>query len=170
MKKILVSLCLLALALSASAQVFNDVPAAWKWLSDREVAFSYDGRFSGDKDFAVDAKTHARRPAQAPAKYTEFPIRPEGAVNLTYSPDSTMLAFTRSNDLYVADIATGKETRLTYDGTDLILNGYASWVYYEEILGRASMYRAFWWSPDSRKIGFYRFDNTQVPMFPIYSP
>ena len=170
MKKFLVSLCLLALALSASAQAFTDIPYAWKWLSDREVAFSYDGRFSGDKDFAVDAKTHARRLAQAPAKYTEFPIRPEGAVNLTYSPDSTMLAFTRANDLYVADIATGKETRLTYDGTDLILNGYASWVYYEEILGRPSMYRAFWWSPDSRKIGFYRFDNTQVPMFPIYSP
>ena len=96
-------------------------------------------------------------------------MKPEGAVNLTYSPDSTRLAFTRDNDLYVVDITSGAETRLTFDGSDVILNGYASWVYYEEIFGRPSRYKAFWWSPDSKKIGFYRFDNSQVPMFPIYS-
>ena len=96
-------------------------------------------------------------------------MKPAGAVNMTYSPDSTKIAFTRDNDLYVVDIKSGVETRLTFDGSDVILNGYASWVYYEEILGRASRYKAFWWSPDSRKIGFYRFDNSEVPMFPIYS-
>ena len=50
------------------------------------------------------------------------------------------------------------------------MNGYASWVYYEEIFGRPSRYRAFWWAPDSKTIAFYRFDDTEVPMFPIYSP
>ena len=170
MKKIVLSFVLAALAFSASAQVYNDIPMSWKWLSSNEAIFTYDGRFTGDRDFALDAKTHKQRHATAPAKYSTFPIRPEGAVNLTWSPDSTMLAFTRSNDLYVVSIETGRETRLTYDGTDLILNGYASWVYYEEILGRGSQYKAFWWSPDSKKIGFYRFDNTNVPMFPIYSP
>ena len=91
-------------------------------------------------------------------------------VNETYSPDSSRVAFTRANDLWVADAATGVETRLTFDGSDVILNGYASWIYYEEIFGRPSRYRAFWWSPDSKKIAFYRFDNTHVPIFPIYSP
>ncbi len=91
-------------------------------------------------------------------------------VNVTPSPDSSMVAFTRSNDLWIRDIASGNETRITTDGSDLVLNGYASWVYYEEIFGRPSKYRAFWWSPDSRKLAFYRFDNSQVPMFPIYSP
>ncbi len=91
-------------------------------------------------------------------------------VNPTYSPDSTKIAFTRGNDLWVEDVATNREYRLTSDGSELILNGFASWVYYEEILGRASRYKAFWWSPDSRRIGFYRFDNTAVPYFPIYSP
>ena len=90
--------------------------------------------------------------------------------NVTKSPDGTMEAFTRDGDLWVRSVANGSETRLTSDGSDLILNGYASWVYYEEILGRASRYKAFWWSPDSKKIGFYRFDNSEVPMFPIYSP
>ncbi len=90
--------------------------------------------------------------------------------NPTPSPDGKMLAFTRDNDLWVRSVADSVDTRLTFDGSQLILNGYASWVYYEEILGRASNYRAFWWSPDSRKIGFYRFDNSDVPMFPIFSP
>ena len=91
-------------------------------------------------------------------------------VNATYSPDSTKVAFTSDNDLYVMSLADSSTVRLTSDGSDVVLNGYASWVYYEEIFGRPSKYRAFWWSPDSKKIGFYRFDNSLVPMFPIYSP
>ena len=92
----------------------------------------------------------------------------EGWVNPTYSPDSTKIAYTLDNDLYSIDVRTKKVVRHTFDGTNLILNGYASWVYYEEILGRPSKYRAFWWSPDSKMIAYYRFDDTNVPMFPIY--
>lgn len=91
-------------------------------------------------------------------------------LNVTPSPDSTMVAFTRDNDLWVRSVADSVETRLTFDGSDLVLNGYASWVYYEEIFGRSSNYRAFWWSPDSRRIAYYRFDNDSVPVFPIFSP
>jgi len=91
-------------------------------------------------------------------------------VNPTYSPDSTKIAFTADNDLYVMELPDSSVTRITGDGGELVLNGYASWVYYEEIFGRPSRYRAFWWSPDSRRLGFYRFDNSQVHMFPIYSP
>ena len=90
--------------------------------------------------------------------------------NVTPSPDGRKEAFTRGGDLWVRSLPDSTETRLTFDGSDLILNGYASWVYYEEIFGRASRYKAFWWSPDSQLLGFYRFDNSSVPMFPIYSP
>ena len=155
---------------SVFAQEYNPVPRAWKWVGDEEVMFSYLGIYHEGDAFLVNARTGEKNTeVSAPAKFSMFPVRPEGAVNLTYSPDSTKLAFTRDNDLYVVDIESGAETRLTYDGSDVILNGYASWVYYEEIFGRASRYRAFWWSPDSKKLGFYRFDNSQVPMFPIYS-
>ena len=155
---------------SAAAKEFESVPRAWKWLNNREAIFSYDGSFADSAAFVVDAVTGKQHTGvKAPAKYSDFPVKPEGGVNLTYSPDSTKIAFTRNNDLYVVDIASGAETRLTFDGTELILNGYASWVYYEEILGRSSNYKAFWWSPDSKKIGFYRFDNSEVPVFPIYS-
>ena len=170
MKKVLFILVALCMAVSAGAQEFNRVPVSWKWIGAEEVLFTYDGSFADSLGFAVNAKTGSvRTGVAAPAKFADFPVKPAGAVNLTYSPDSTKLAFTRDNDLYVVDVASGKETRLTFDGSDVILNGYASWVYYEEILGRSTRYKAFWWSPDSRKIGFYRFDNTEVPMFPIYS-
>ena len=150
---------------------FNNVPVAWKWVSGHEAVFTYDGTYEDSLTFAFDAATGRKTPGiTAPEKYIGFPIAPEGAVNMTYSPDSTMIAFTRDNDLYVTEISSGKEVRLTSDGSDLILNGYASWVYYEEILGRASEYKAFWWSPDGKRIGYYRFDNTEVPLFPIYSP
>ena len=170
MKKIITISVAVIVATAASAQEFNKLPRAWKWVSDTEAVFSYDGSYMDSTAFSVNARTGARREGiKAPEKFADFPVKPEGAVNLTYSPDSTKLAFTRDNDLYVVNIADGVETRLTHDGSDVVLNGYASWVYYEEIFGRPSKYRAFWWSPDSRKLAFYRFDNSQVPMFPIYS-
>ena len=170
MKRILMIMMSVIMTASVSAQEYNSIPRAWKWIGNEEVIFSYYGTYMEGDAFVLNVRTGKRSTeVTSPAKFPSFPVRPEGAVNLTYSPDSTKLAFTRDNDLYVVDIATEVETRLTFDGSDVILNGYASWVYYEEIFGRPSRYRAFWWSPDSKKIGFYRFDNSQVPMFPIYS-
>jgi dipeptidyl-peptidase-4 len=88
--------------------------------------------------------------------------------NPTFSPDGRKLAYTRDHNLYVLDLESGLERQLTSDGSEIIYNGYASWVYYEEILGRRSRYKAFYWSPDSRMIAFLRFDDRQVPTFPIF--
>ncbi|MFM8361860.1 MAG: DPP IV N-terminal domain-containing protein, partial [Haliscomenobacter sp.] len=88
--------------------------------------------------------------------------------NPVFSPDGQKIAYTRAGNLYVYDLASSQERALTTDGNTHILNGYASWVYWEEILGRASFYRAFYWSPDSRHIAFLRFDDRPVPEFPIY--
>ena len=87
--------------------------------------------------------------------------------NPTLSPDKSKVAFTRNNNLYYIDISTKKENQLTNDGNDSIMNGYASWVYTEEILGRASTYRTFWWSPDSKHIAFFRTDDSPVPVYII---
>ncbi|MFC2155067.1 DPP IV N-terminal domain-containing protein [Acidobacteriota bacterium] len=87
--------------------------------------------------------------------------------NPEFSPDGNKIAFTTENNLYCYNIKTGKTQQLTTDGSVDILNGYASWVYYEEILGRRGGYKAFWWSPDSTKIVFMRFDQGKVPIFPI---
>ena len=113
----------------SQAEEFGSVPAAWKWISGNEVVFTYDRTYTDSTAFSYNVRNRSvRYGVSAPEKYSSFPVTPEGGVNLTYSPDSTMIAFTRDNDLYVADIATGRETRLTFDGDELILNGYASWV------------------------------------------
>ncbi|MGP1566306.1 MAG: DPP IV N-terminal domain-containing protein, partial [Candidatus Cryptobacteroides sp.] len=162
-----IAIFIISLAWDLSAQVFNRLPDRWEWLDNKEVAFIYEG--SDDSlSFAVNAFYRTKRPYARPEKVEA--IVPEGAENVTLSPDSSKIAYTKANDLYVTDLTTGEEKRLTSDGSDVILNGYASWIYYEEIFGRPSKYKAFWWSPDSKKIAFYRFDNTKVPVFPIYSP
>ena len=89
--------------------------------------------------------------------------------NPTLSPDGNYVGYSKNNNLYTLSLATKKEVAITNDGATGILNGYASWVYFEEIFGRPTQYRAFWWSPDSKYISFMRFDERKVPMFPIYN-
>lgn len=79
------------------------------------------------------------------------------------SPDGKRVAFVRNNDLYVTEIATGREQRLTKDGGDNIINGTTDWVYEEEL----GLRDAFRWSPDSRRIAFWRFDQREVPVYPL---
>ena len=87
--------------------------------------------------------------------------------NPELSPDGNYIAFTRDNDLYTIRLSDKKEFRLTFDGSDVILNGYSSWAYMEEILGRSTNHKAYWWSPDSKTIAFFRSDDTEVPLFTI---
>lgn len=89
--------------------------------------------------------------------------------NPTFSPTGDWVAFTRDHDLFAIDLSAGKEYRFTNDGTDAVYSGYAAWVYYEEIFGRRTRHKAFWWSTDGNKLAFYRFDETNVPVFPIYN-
>jgi len=86
-------------------------------------------------------------------------------VNMRFAPGDRRIAYTKDRDLYYYDLDQKRETRLTFDATDKIYNGWASWVYYEEILGRASRYAAFWWSPDAARIAFLHTDDSPVPLF-----
>lgn len=88
-------------------------------------------------------------------------------VNARFSPDNNRIAYTKNKDLYVFDLVTNKEIRLTFDASDRIYNAYSSWVYMEEILDRPSRYAAFWWSPDGNKIAYLRTDETDVPLFTL---
>lgn len=83
-----------------------------------------------------------------------------------FSPDGSRIAFVRGFDLHVLDLATGRETALTRDGAEnVFLNGITDWVYWEEIWDRDAT--GFWWSPDSRRIAYYRFDEREVPVHPL---
>lgn len=88
-------------------------------------------------------------------------------VNARFSPEGKKIAYTKNKDLYVYDLITNRETRLTFDSSEKIYNGYASWVYMEEILGRQSRYAAFWFSPDGSKLAYLRTDDSDVPVFTL---
>ncbi len=104
----------------------------------------------------------------AEGSFKRLTATPGEEKNARFSPDGTRVAYTRDNNLFVVDIATGLEHQLTTDGSETVYNGWASWVYYEEILGRASRYAAFWWAPNSQMVAFLRFDDSPVPTFPLF--
>ncbi len=147
--------------------IVNSIMNPSKWIDKSNLIL---GKYEGGtyKEFIYNIDTKKITPYQS-KKMVNEKLDVLLGKNVTYSPDSTMVAFTKDNDLYSLDIATKKETRYTYDGSNTTLNGWASWVYYEEILGRSTRYKAFWWSNDSKKLAFYKFDDSKVPMFPIYN-
>jgi len=83
----------------------------------------------------------------------------------TASPDGKRVAFVRDGDLYVVEVETGRETRLTSSGSETLLNGRLDWVYEEELGGRSG--QAFAWAPDSRAIAYLQLDQSPIIPFPI---
>ena len=78
-----------------------------------------------------------------------------------FSPDGRMVGFVRDHNIYVTDLATGTETALTTDGGENVINGTSDWVYEEEL----DLRDAFRWSPDGRRIAFWRLDQTAIRPF-----
>ncbi|RZL18675.1 MAG: S9 family peptidase, partial [Pedobacter sp.] len=171
-------------------QIYDNIPSLTLPVND-VTGWSDDTHYievdKSRKLFAVDISTGTKTPYTPPPKnnvkvfskdndvYIQYGVQDPKKLtnnkdeekNPTLSPDGKYIAFTRNNDLYAIDVESLKELRYTTDGTDVIYNGWSSWVYYEEILGRATNYKAFWWAPDSKHLAFMRFDDTKVPMFPI---
>ncbi len=80
----------------------------------------------------------------------------------TFSPDGNKVGFVRGNNIYIKDLASGKETQVTNDGLhNNIINGATDWVHEEEF----SFSVAYFWSPDSKKIAYYKFDESKVKEF-----
>ena len=82
----------------------------------------------------------------------------------SFSPDGKRYAYVLNGNLFALELATGKVAQLTTDGgANDVLNGRGDWVYEEEIFNRNP--KAYWWSPDSTRIAFLRFDDKSVPKF-----
>lgn len=82
----------------------------------------------------------------------------EFETDASISPTGRYIAFIRAQNLFVLEIASGKETQLTFDGAGEIKNGMAEFVAQEE-MGRMTGY---WWAPDDSKIAFTRTDESGV--------
>ncbi|RYY38906.1 MAG: S9 family peptidase [Chitinophagaceae bacterium] len=80
----------------------------------------------------------------------------------TFSPDGQKVAYVYDNNLYIYDIASATTQAVTTDGQwNKIINGNCDWVYEEEF----EFSRAFEWSPDSKYVAYYKFDETNVKEF-----
>jgi len=86
-----------------------------------------------------------------------------------FSPDGTMVAFVRDNNIYLVKFLYGNsESQVTEDGKrNAVLNGIPDWVYEEEF----SFNRALEFSADSKMLAYIRFDETEVPSysFPVFA-
>jgi dipeptidyl-peptidase 4 len=155
-------------------KVAPHIPSALKsgavtavWAADgRSFEYSFDGkRFRYDLasrqatalGSAADSDGRGRggRGQGAPERGRQYTSAesPDGAWRARFNEED--------RNLYLVDVATKAETAITTDGSreKRIKYGTASWVYGEEL----DQTTAMWWSPDSRKLAFYRFDESAVP-------
>ena len=84
----------------------------------------------------------------------------------SFSPDGSRVAYLKGNDLYVTELETARETRLTSGGDGEHLHGRLDWLYQEELYQRGQP-KGFWWSPDSTRIALLGLDESQVPAFTL---
>lgn len=77
------------------------------------------------------------------------------------SPDNNSIAYVSKHNLFVEELNSGKETALTTDGTDRLINGTFDWAYEEEFNCRDG----FRWSPDGKSIAFWQIDATKIKNF-----
>lgn len=138
------------------------------WADDSQsVTYRRDGR-ARRFDLATRSETEAppAAPAAAPGTIGPTPC-PRALVDrgrqspCAPSPDRSMKAFYRDRNLVVSRADGGDEILVTTDGSAAtrVKYGTASWVYGEEL----DQVTAIWWSPDGRKVAFYRMDEHAVP-------
>jgi dipeptidyl-peptidase-4 len=121
------------------------------------IAFDGAGRralylFKGDVFTLELAESHFRRLTSTGAEET----------SASFSPDGQRVAYVRGHDLYFFDLDTNREDRITYDGSETLLNGTLSWIYWEEVFGRRDI--GYWWAPDSQAIAYLQSDESQVDL------
>ncbi len=92
----------------------------------------------------------------------------EGAVtDPKVSPKGGFVSFVRARNVWVIELASGRATQLTRDGSDVIGNGVAEFVADEEM----ARHSGYWWAPDDSAIAYARIDESAVPVqkrFEIY--
>ncbi len=82
-----------------------------------------------------------------------------GARTAELSPNGGMLGFERDGDMYVTNLSSHTEKRLTRDASEHVYNGHFDWVYEEEF----GFAQAWKWSPDSRYIAYWQLNDSAEP-------
>ena len=147
----------------AGAYKSGALAVTWK---EGGKAFEYrkDGKiYRYDVASKKAAEVKPEKPEAPPARPAggRFAGRARGRqFDAALSPDGTLRAFHRARNLWLSDPKGVIESAVTTDGKDStrVKYGKASWVYGEELFQDT----AIWWSPDSQKVAYYRFDESRV--------
>jgi len=118
----------------------------FEYIKDGKL-WSYDVRKKKLTDMGDPPPPPPRRRFNRPARGRQYASAD--------SPDGKLKAFTRDRNMYISNPDGSGEIAITTDGNmdNLIKYGIATWVYGEELRQTTAM----WWSPDSKKVAFYRF-------------
>jgi dipeptidyl-peptidase-4 len=79
------------------------------------------------------------------------------------SPDGKFVSFVRDHNLWLVNVADGKERQITHDGVEELRKGELDWVYPEEL----DIKTAYWWAPDSSAIAYLEMDERKVAQYPL---
>ena len=89
--------------------------------------------------------------------------KPSTLMFAKFSPDGMRIGYVRENNIYVENLADGRITRVTTDGSRHIVNGTFDWVYEEELFCRDG-----WrWSPDGQQIAYWQLNSEGVKEFKL---
>jgi dipeptidyl-peptidase-4 len=77
--------------------------------------------------------------------------------------DGTRVAFVRDGDLFVLDVGTKQEMRLTQGAADGQTHGLAEFIAQEEL----DRFSGYWWSPDGSRIAYQETDERHIPLYTI---
>jgi dipeptidyl-peptidase-4 len=133
------------------------------WRDAQTLEYARDGkRYRYDLSSQASTEVAASGPQEPSGRGGRAGAPARGRqVDSSESPDGKLKAFYRDRNLWLGAAVGGDEVPITTDGSEKerIKYGTASWVYGEEL----SQTTAMWWSPDSRRIAYYRFDEQKVP-------
>ncbi len=87
-------------------------------------------------------------------------------VDPKFAPNGKSVAYVLDHDVYVIDVATQKETRVTHGGTAKKTHGLAEFVAQEEM----NRFTGYWWSPDSKSIAYEESDAAGVEVWYVADP
>ncbi|MDD8025449.1 MAG: DPP IV N-terminal domain-containing protein [Acidobacteriota bacterium] len=135
-----------------------------RWAEDgKSFTFPKDGKtwtYNIAAKKAVEFTGKAPQPGDMMGRRPGGPERGRQSTEAV-SPDKKWKALYKDRNLWLADGEGKNAVALTTEGNekDRIKYATASWVYGEELRQTTAM----WWSPDSTKIAYYRFDESKVP-------
>ena len=101
--------------------------------------------------------------ANGTPKTTQLPSDGGSAVDPRWSPDSSKVSCVRGGALYVIDVSSMTQRRVSPEATDTVTFGEAEFVAQEEM----DRSRGYWWSSDSQSIAYQRTDTSQLETFTI---